>query len=67
MGGNFKREGTDVHLWLICIVVWQKSTQHCKAIILKKKKTQKTKRTINNECHIGLGWERGKDEYEIYF
>jgi len=29
----YKREGTYVYLWLIN-VVWQKLTQHCKAIIL---------------------------------
>ena len=30
VGGRFKREGTYkyVYLWLIHIVVWQKSTQH---------------------------------------
>ena len=32
MGGRFKREETCVHLWLIHVDVWQKSTQHCKAI-----------------------------------
>ena len=33
-------EGTYVCLWLIHIVVWQKATQHCKAIMhqLKIKK-----------------------------
>ena len=30
-------EGTYVHLWLIHFVVWQKPTQHCKAIILQLK------------------------------
>ena len=40
MKGRFKREGTYVHLWLIHVVIWQKSTQYCKAIIpqLGKKK-----------------------------
>ena len=32
------REGIDVPLWLIHTVVWQKPTQHCKAIILQLKK-----------------------------
>ena len=27
-------------LWLICVVVWKKPTQHCKAIILQFKKSQ---------------------------
>ena len=34
VGGRFKREGPYVYLWLIYIVVWQKSMQHCKATIL---------------------------------
>ena len=36
VGGRFKREGTNVYLWLIHVDVWQKTTQHCKAI--KKKR-----------------------------
>jgi len=27
-----KKEGTNVYLWLIHVDVWQKTTQHCKAI-----------------------------------
>ena len=38
MGGNFKREGTYVYLWLIHVDIWQKPTQYCKAIILQLKK-----------------------------
>ena len=34
---RFKREGTYVYLWLLHIVVWQKPTQYCKAIILQLK------------------------------
>jgi len=37
MGGRFKREGTNVSLWLIPIDVWQKPTLFCKAIILQLK------------------------------
>ena len=37
VGGNFKREGTYVYLWLTHADVWQKSTQHCKAIVLQLK------------------------------
>ena len=37
LGGKLKREGICVHLWLICVVVWQKLTQHCNAIILQLK------------------------------
>ena len=36
-GGRFKREGTDVHLWLIHVDAWQKSKQYCKAIIFQLK------------------------------
>ena len=38
------QEGGDiVYLWLIHIDVWQKPTQHCKAIILQlKKRIKKT-------------------------
>jgi len=32
------RQETYVYLWLIHVVVWQKPTQHCKAIILQLKK-----------------------------
>ena len=35
VGGRFKREGTNVYLWLIHVDVWQKSTQHCKALVLQ--------------------------------
>ena len=39
--GRFKREGTHLYLRLIHVAVWQKPTQHYKAVIfqLKKKKT----------------------------
>ena len=37
VGGRLKREGTYVYLWLIHVDVWQKPTQHSKAIILKLK------------------------------
>ena len=44
--GRFKKEGTHLYLRLIHVAVWQKPTQHYKAVIfqlkiskLKKKKT----------------------------
>ena len=37
VGGRFKMEGTYVYLWLTHVVVWQKPTQYCKAIILQLK------------------------------
>ena len=42
MGGRFKREGTYVHLWLIHVDIWQKTTKFCKAIILQFKKIKKS-------------------------
>ena len=38
VGGETKREGAYVHLWLTHFVVQQKLTQHYKAIILQLKK-----------------------------
>jgi len=37
MGGRFKREETYAYLWLVHVVVWQKSIQYCKAKILQLK------------------------------
>ena len=37
LGWGFKREGTHAHPWLICVDVWQRPTQYCKAIILQLK------------------------------
>ena len=42
--GRFKREGTYVYLRLIHAVIWQKPTQHCKAIILQLKKNRKAQK-----------------------
>ena len=38
LGGRLKKKGMSVYLQLIHIVVQQKPTQHCKAIILQLKK-----------------------------
>ena len=35
MGERFNRDGVYVYLWLIHAGVWQKPTQHCKAIIFQ--------------------------------
>ena len=32
-----RREGTYMYLWLIHVDIWQKPTEHCKAIILQLK------------------------------
>ena len=47
VGGRLKKERTYVYLWLIHLDVWQKPTQHCKAIILQLKinKLKKNKQT----------------------
>jgi len=37
MGGKFKGEGIYVHLWLIHVDIYQKTTKLCKAIILQLK------------------------------
>ena len=33
-------EGIYLYLWLIHVDVWQKATQHCKAIILQLKRNE---------------------------
>jgi hypothetical protein len=35
--GRLSREGIYVYLWMIHVVVWQKTAQHCKAVILQLK------------------------------
>ena len=37
VGGTFKKEGAHVDLWPIHVVVWEKPTHHCNAIILQIK------------------------------
>ena len=37
MGGRFRKEETQVYLWLILVDVWQKTTKFYKAIILQFK------------------------------
>ena len=37
-GGNFKREGIYVYLWLIHVDIWQKPRQYYKAIIFQLKR-----------------------------
>ena len=36
-GREVQREATYIYLWLIHVDIWQKPTQHCKAIILHLK------------------------------
>ena len=35
MGGEYTREGSHVCLWTIYAAVWQRTSQHCKIIILQ--------------------------------
>ena len=48
-GGRSKREWTYVYLRLIQVVVWQKPTQHCKAIILLLKNKLKKKLVLSTQ------------------
>ena len=59
-------EGTCVYLWLVCVVVWQKPTQYCKANIPQLKIFKKglfpNKPTLNT-C---MTKERGRaDDREV--
>ena len=54
VGGRFKREGTYVYLWLTPVDVWQKTIQHCKAMILQLKNKNKTKKRKQNNVSNGL-------------
>ena len=42
-GREVQEGGAYVHLWLIHVDEWQKSNQHCKAIILQLKRNKKQK------------------------
>ena len=48
VGGRFMREGIYAYLRLIHVAVWQKPTQHCKAIILQLKINKFLKLSL---CH----------------
>ena len=45
--GRFKKKGTYVYLWLIHVALWQKPTQHCKAIIFQLKKKKRSAQLDN--------------------
>ena len=62
VGGPFKREGTYVYLWLTHVDVWQKSTQHCKAIILRSKLSNFLKRDKDGSWNMDRNkWVNFKD------
>jgi len=44
-GREVQEEGAYVHLWLIHVDEWQKSNQHCKAIILQLKRNKLKNKT----------------------
>ena len=50
VGRRLKREGTYIYLWLIHADIWQKPTQHSKAIVPQLKIKDKTKK--ENLHHI---------------
>ena len=60
-----RRKGTYVYLWLNHVDIWQKQTQHCKAIILQlkinklKKKVLVKKMTLNWNGELVTGVYQG--------
>ena len=44
--GSLKREGINIYMEVILVVVQQKPTQHCKAIVIQLKINEKKKKTI---------------------
>ena len=52
VGGNFKREGTYVYLWLTHADVWQKAAQYCKAVILQLKINKLKKYCEQHACYL---------------
>ena len=54
VGWRFKREWTYLYLWLLHIVIWQKPTHYCKAIILQLK-VDKLKKKV---CLVSQAVER---------
>ena len=58
VGGNFKGVGLYAYLWLIPVDVWQKPTQHSKAIILQlKEKCRFSGPTRDRLNHKPWGWD----------
>ena len=48
--GGFRKDQTYVHLWLICVDVWERPTKYWKAIILQLRQTnQKVCYTIRSD------------------
>ena len=68
MGERFKREGIYVYLWLIHVVVWQKTAKFCKACILQLKKKLKRKGRGIRDQFANICWitEKSKGIPEKY-
>ena len=56
-GGSEGRGCTYIHIWLIHVKVWQKTTKFCKAIILQLKKNNKKKKKKKR-------WEHTEELYK---
>ena len=54
VGESFRREERYVLMWLIHVDVWQKPTQHCKAIILQLKISTFKKPVHSKFCELHL-------------
>ena len=66
MGGNFKREGTYVYLWLTHVDVWQKPTQYCKAIICQLKISKFFKHMSNRNQKVNAKGGGSKCKHSYY-
>ena len=55
VGGRPKREGTYVYLQLIHPVLWQKPTQHCKAILLQSNREARVTLSLWGACYLHHG------------
>ena len=60
--GRFKRKGTYVYLRTTHVVVWQKPTQHYKAIVSNLKKKNFFFKGLYREVHRGGAWEGPKQK-----
>ena len=54
VGGRLMREGTYVYILLICIVVQQKPTEHCQAVIFELKINLKKEHYQSNHLTLQL-------------
>ena len=64
--GRFKSKVTCIYIQLIHVVVWQKTTQHCKAIVLQLKKEKSKKNILHDSLFFCQGPFRKKIFVVIY-